>query len=377
MTHVKQFFHMNGGDGETSYAKNSGPPKVVISKSWPLIDEALKNMFAEYNNKIVFPKCMRMADLGCASGPNTFFLISHVMDTIEDLLSKDLEKTHHLPQLQLFLNDLPDNDFNQVFRLASSFKEDRKEGNNKLNFFIYGVPASFYDALFPKNTLHFAYSSFSVHWLSQVPEGLGTNNKENICISINSSPQVWEAYASQFQKDFSKFLRMRAEEFISGGRMVLAFVGRTSANPCCEDEFKLLTLLGEALSEMAAQGLVKEEDLHSFNVPIYAPCLREVETIISGEGSFSLDKMEIVRVPYDATYDEGNNNDGVFDNYKSAKVVAGNVRSFMEPKLAFHFGTSINVGDVFKIYANKMADQFSEERTNYTVILVSLTRKSA
>ncbi|CAA0813440.1 S-adenosyl-L-methionine-dependent methyltransferases superfamily protein [Striga hermonthica] len=345
-----------------------------------MIDEALKNMFADHEHNKIFPKCMRMADLGCASGPNTLFLVSHVMDTIEDL-SKNLEKTddHELPQLELLLNDLPGNDFNNVFRLASSFsREDRKQ--RKLKFFICGVPGSFYDSLFPENTLHFAYSSFSVHWLSQVPEGLGTNNKENICVSMKSSPQVWEAYASQFQKDFSKFLRMRAEELISGGRMVLAFVGRTSVNPCREDEFKLLTLLGEALSDMAAQGFVKEEDLHSFNVPIYTPCLQEVETIISDEGSFSLDKMEIVRVPYDATYNEGNNNnndDGVLDKYKSAKVVAGNVRSFMEPKLAFHFGTSINVGHVFEVYAKKMADQFSEERTNYICILVSLTRKSA
>ncbi|GER48713.1 S-adenosyl-L-methionine-dependentmethyltransferases superfamily protein [Striga asiatica] len=95
-------------------------------------------------------------------GPNTFFLISQVMDMIEDLPTNNdnFEKTD-LRQLKVLLNYLPGNDFNDLFRLASSFgQEDRKQA--KVKFFIYGLPS---DSLFPRNILHFAYSSFSVHWL--------------------------------------------------------------------------------------------------------------------------------------------------------------------------------------------------------------------
>ncbi|KAK6162817.1 hypothetical protein DH2020_002658 [Rehmannia glutinosa] len=219
--------------------------KVVISKTWPVLDETLKSMFTENG----FPKSMKIADLGCSSGPNSFFLISHIMDTIQDLWKHNL---NNLPQLEVLLNDLPSNDFNNLFKLESNFSQyNGKE--KKLDCFIYGVPGSFYDMLFPSNTLNFVFSSYSVHWLSQIPEGLGKNNKENIYIGITSPPKVFEAYANQFQRDFSRFLSSRAEEITFGGRMVLAFLGRSFADPSSKDAYPLLTVLGEALSDMVAQ----------------------------------------------------------------------------------------------------------------------------
>ncbi|GFP88563.1 benzoate carboxyl methyltransferase [Phtheirospermum japonicum] len=316
-----------------------------------------------------FPKCMKLADLGCSSGPNTLFLVSHVLDTIRDLCKNDNLIIKNSPQLEVLLCDLPQNDFNNLFKLVTDFsRENGKE--REIECFVYGVPASFYGRLFPTNSLHFAYSSFSVHWLSQIPEGLGKNNRENIYIAPNSPPQVCEAYTKQFQKDFSRFLSVRSEEITSGGRMVLAFIGRSSLDPSSRDEFQLLTVLAESLSDMVTQGLVKKDDLYSFNVPKYTPCLQEVEAIINGEGSFKLAKMDVVRVPWDATYD-----DVVFDPYKSGKRVAGTVRSFMEPMLASHFGSSI-VDAVFDMYANKMAKHLSKERSSYFTIVVSLNRKS-
>ncbi|KAK6140569.1 hypothetical protein DH2020_025687 [Rehmannia glutinosa] len=335
--------------------------KAVISKTWPVLDETLKSMLNTENG---FPKCMKIADLGCSSGPNTLFLISHIMDTIEDLC----KQPDDLPQLEVFLNDLPNNDFNNLFKLLSNFSQ--KNGNErKLEWFVYGVPGSFYGRIFPSNNLHFVYSSFSIHWLSQIPEGLEKNNKENIYMAITSPPQVFEAYAKQFQRDFSTFLCLRSEEITFGGRMVLAINSRSFADPSSKDAFPLLTVLGETLSDMVAQGLAKEDDLYSFNVPLYTPCLQEVEAIISDDGSFNLDKMDIVHVPYD-DYDEV-----VFNKYKSGKTLAGNVRCFIEPMLVYHFGSSISVDSVFDIYAKKMADHLSNERPSYFTIVISLTRK--
>ncbi|KAK6140567.1 hypothetical protein DH2020_025691 [Rehmannia glutinosa] len=363
---LKKIFHMIAGDGETSYAKNSVLTKVVISKTWPVLDETLKDMFTKNG----FPKCMKIADLGCSSGPNPFFFISHIMDTIKDLCKHN--NLNSLPQLEVLLNDLPSNDFNNLFKLESNFNQNNLK-EKKLDCFIYGVPGSFYGRLFPSNTLNFVFSSFSVHWLSQIPEGLGKNNKENIYMAITSPPKVFEAYANQFTRDFSRFLSSRADEITFGGRMVLAFVGRSFADPSSKDPFPLLTVLGEALSDMVAQGLVKEDDLYSFNVPIYTPCVQEVEAIISNDGSFNLDKMDIVNVPYDARYDDYD--DTIFDKYKSGKLVAGNVRAFMEPMLVSHFGSSINLDVVFDIYARKIGEHLSKERSPYFTIVISLTRK--
>ncbi|KAI3448995.1 hypothetical protein Pfo_005660, partial [Paulownia fortunei] len=104
------------------------------------------------------------------------------------------------------------------------------------------------------------------------------------------------AYAKQYQRDFSTFLSLRAKEMIPGGRMVLTFIGRSVEDPSCKDDCAHLTLLSKTLLDMVAEGLVKMDDLYSFNVPMYTPYKQEVETVIHNEGSFSLDKLYVFRV---------------------------------------------------------------------------------
>ncbi|KAL0405678.1 UNVERIFIED_CONTAM: Benzoate carboxyl methyltransferase [Sesamum latifolium] len=154
---VKNVINMNPGDGATSYANNSGLQKAVISEALPLVDETLKAMFSAENGGF-HAKCLKLVDLGCSSGPNTLFIISYILNAIEDLCSKRIHSSdHHLPEFEVFLNDLPDNDFNNLFKLLLS--SNLINGSKKRHCFLYGLPGSFYSRLFPSNTLHFAYSS--------------------------------------------------------------------------------------------------------------------------------------------------------------------------------------------------------------------------
>ncbi|KAL8495820.1 hypothetical protein ACS0TY_019797 [Phlomoides rotata] len=116
---------MNAGDDSTSYTNNSGLQKIVISKTWCVLDETLKDMCING-----LPKRIRMADLGCGPGPNTFLVVSHIMDTIKRLCKHE--------KFEVFLDDLPGNDFNNLFK----FVNERKELLDTC--FIYGAPGSFY-----------------------------------------------------------------------------------------------------------------------------------------------------------------------------------------------------------------------------------------
>ncbi|KAF4371093.1 hypothetical protein F8388_020820 [Cannabis sativa] len=91
---VEQVLHMNAGVGKSSYAKNS------------------------------FLQCLRIADLGCSSGPNTLTAVSNIFDIIE---ASSQSFNINSPTFQVFLNDLPGNDFNAVFRSLSSFYEKLKK----------------------------------------------------------------------------------------------------------------------------------------------------------------------------------------------------------------------------------------------------------
>lgn len=53
-------------------------------------------------------------------------------------------------------------------------------------------------------------------------------NKGSIYITERSPQEVSKAYVDQFNVDFSLFLRLRSEELIVGGKMVLIFLGRES-----------------------------------------------------------------------------------------------------------------------------------------------------
>lgn len=63
-------------------------------------------------------------------------------------------------------------------------------------------------------------------------------NKGNIYIAKTSPPAVFKQYLEQFKRDFTVFLRSRAEELVPGGSMVLTTMGSIkSDDPLCIWEF--------------------------------------------------------------------------------------------------------------------------------------------
>ena len=87
--------------------------KKIISLTKPMIGEAITNLFC--NN---FTASLCIVDLGCSSGPNTFFAVLEVVTTV-DKVCKKIDR--QLPEIQVFLNDLSGNDFNTIFKSLNKF----------------------------------------------------------------------------------------------------------------------------------------------------------------------------------------------------------------------------------------------------------------
>ncbi|PWA94980.1 benzoate carboxyl methyltransferase [Artemisia annua] len=363
--------HMASGDGESSYAKNSLFQEIVIRKTLPILKEAIKG-FA--NHDVFFSQCFKIADLGCSSGPNTLLSATNIIDIVHEECKQNNRKT---PQFQVSLVDLIGNDFNTVFGLLPNFYAKLKEAKGKKfgPCFVSAAPGSFYDRLFPDESLHLVYSSYSVHWLSQVPEGL-ENNTSNIYFSKTSPPNVFEAYQKQYASDFTKLLQVRSKEVVSGGRMVLTLVGRSFSDPTIDDcvvPWELLTL---SLLDLVKEGLVRESDITSFNIPIYNPCEDEIKTIVENEGSFSLDSITTIRenwLPYDTEF----TNMCAFKEFshrygENAKKL---VRDVMEPLLASHFGSSI-IEKLFNNFAKHMSESLDIKKARHSNnIVISVIKK--
>ncbi|XP_021802312.1 3,7-dimethylxanthine N-methyltransferase-like [Prunus avium] len=159
---VEQVLHMNGGVGKTSYANNSLLQRAMISMVKPIVGASIEELCCT-----LFPECLKVADLGCSSGPNTLLVVSDIIDSIRTTYHK---LNRPPPSLQAFLNDLPGNDFNTVFRSLPGFYKKLDEEHEKKfgSCFIAGMPGSFYGRLFPNNSLHFVHSSYALHWINEV-----------------------------------------------------------------------------------------------------------------------------------------------------------------------------------------------------------------
>ncbi|GMI80269.1 hypothetical protein like AT5G38020 [Hibiscus trionum] len=357
---------MNAVDHEFSYANNSIFQKLVISKVTPIIEESIKNLFRETR-----PTCIKVADLGCSSGPNTFHTISQVIHTIHGICKRQQSE---LPEFEVLLNDLTENDFNSVFKSVPDFIERLKEEKGEVGCYVGGVAGSFYDRLFPTRSLHFVHSSYALHWLTKLPVGI-ENNKGNVYMARTSPPNVFKAYADQFRKDFTNFLSLRSKEMIPQGRMVLTFMARKNADPSKDDY--CWELVAKSIVDLVEQGVVKEADVDSFNLPFYTPCKEEVAEIVEREGSFGINDLQVLEVDAVPLYtNEKLRNKELGSNIyvQMGENIANNFRAVLEPIVCSHFGDAI-IERLFIRVATNVAETLSSTMPRKIVnIVVSLTK---
>ncbi|CAI9095410.1 OLC1v1031359C1 [Oldenlandia corymbosa var. corymbosa] len=222
---MAESFAMNGGDGMYSYTKNSEYQKEGSNAVHELIKEAISKSFDTKLIASISNNRFCLADLGCSVGPNTFFNMETILEAIKNKHNNNnninVGRTCDTTKLefQVLFNDHVSNDFNTLFANIPPEKE----------YFAAGVPGSFYDQLFPCSSIHFAYSSYSLPWLSKVPEELldryspawsGTKFQ-----SMGASPEVCISYASQFKQGMKNFLDARAKEIVPGGMMAIITPG--------------------------------------------------------------------------------------------------------------------------------------------------------
>jgi hypothetical protein len=154
---------------------------MILLEGMPMIDNAIRKVYED-----IVLKTMTIADLGCSSGPNTLLFVSNLIDIIVEQWNKAANSDPI--ELQIFLNDLPSNDFNQVFRSLGNLEKctTEQKGNTPLLYYISGLPKSYYNRLFPRESVHLLHSSTSLHWLSKVLALLSMLTGNHFSTSFNN-----------------------------------------------------------------------------------------------------------------------------------------------------------------------------------------------
>lgn len=131
---------------------------------------------------------------------------------------------------------------------------------------------------------------------------------------------------------------------------------------------------------MNVQGVVKESDLESFNLPYYNPDESEVKEVIKNEGSFEINHFETIfglLFSYKTGQSEVKDDDDVDQSsrFEVVKKRANMTRSIIEPMLVAHFGDAI-MDRLFDKYTYHADQRYDTLRNKPTVnFFVSLTRK--
>lgn len=112
------------------------------------------------------------------------------------------------------------------------------------------------------------------------------------------------------------------------------------------------------------QGVVSEEKVDAFNIPVYAMSPQELEAAVEGNGRFSLEKMETL--PHVSTH----------GTVSVTRLVVSHLRAALEGCITQHFGEEI-VDELFESYLKKLEEQPSILATGTAIIfLVVLKRKA-
>ncbi|CAK7326825.1 unnamed protein product [Dovyalis caffra] len=354
---------MKGGDGIYSYAKNSSFQRKSADVVREKIDEAIAE---KLDMKSLCSRGSRfhIADFGCSTGPNTFIAMQNILESIERKYQSQCP-TGQIPEFQVFFNDQVSNDFNTLF---TTLPLDRK-------YFVAGVPGPFHGRLFPASSLHFAYSSTALHWLSKVPEVLLDKNSPSFnkgrIYCTSTLDKVVDAYSSQFAKDIKIFLEARAKELVAGGMLVMIMPAKRNENPHCQTGMGMcIEYLESSFLDMVNEGIISEAKVDSFNLPLYEASLEEMMELIQRNGSFNIEKMELTTVA---------KGESTFENYSpyTVQMLKMHMRAGLEEIISKHFGTEI-IDDLFDRYAIKLENLFHRLQSGKgkgTQMFVILKRK--
>ncbi|KAJ4717189.1 S-adenosylmethionine-dependent methyltransferase [Melia azedarach] len=329
--------------------------RAVVDASKELINESISEKLDlqilgfDASNKVV-----KIADLGCSVGPNTFFAVQNIIEAIE----LKFQNSSSL-EFQVFFNDQSQNDFNTLFR---SLPPSR-------NYFAAGVPGSFYDRLFPKSSLEFAHISNSLHWLSKVPKEVVDRNspawnKGSVQCSTGSSKEALRAYSAQFKSDIETFLTARAEEVVPGGLVFVLTAVVPDGIPISQTYAgAFYDVLGSCLNDLVKMGVLSEDKADSFNVPVYNPTPKELEAILKTNKNFNLEKME--ELPQSIT-----------NAQITPKGFALGGRAAIEGFIKNHFGDEF-ADQIFNHFITKVeanSSKIQEKKHNHLNMFITLKR---
>ncbi len=199
------------------------------------------------------PRPIVLADYGAANGHNSLLPISAAIAVLR-------ARTRAEHSILVTHTDVPDNDFSALFRILAEDPDSYLKKDHAA--YASAVGRSFYTQIIPSNSVNLGWSAWAVLWLGRVPASV----PDHIHASFSADAGVRAAHEKQAAFDWHEFVAFRGRELCPGGRTVVITMAVSD-----DDEFGyrpvLLALMAE-LTELAARGVITDDELARMNIPI-------------------------------------------------------------------------------------------------------------
>ena len=279
---------------------------------------------------------LTVADYGSATGLNSMMALTPAFQTFRSTSSTPILVYH---------TDLPDNHWSVLFNNALSSPLSYL---SLPDIYVAGVGRSYYEQVFPANSIWLMHAANTLHWLSTHPKGQGQLQK-----SAEDDPELLAELRALSEADINRFISLRKEELKVGGRLILhAF---TSFFPT---HYRL-----HVLQRMQQEGLISSEPLQSSTIYFFPTSVAGVTEAVAKHPSLRLSSIQEYEYenPFYAAYAA----DGDTDKYVTGMI--GLLRSTQEGLVRDVLKEEASDQDLVEVFFKYTAELVSEHIVPVTI----------
>ena len=347
------------------YNAHSDEQRAALDAFLPWIENAVADLPISSDSRAT----LGLLDLGSSEGGNAIHAMMRLIDAIRRRTGAPL---------WIFFNDLPSNDFNQLF--ANLFPGGIL-AFLRADIFPAAVGGSAFERIVPPRSLHIATTFNAIAFLEKRPPAELPNyilpmdpGAPRAGVSVGEAAR--EPFRRQAALDLRRFYAARAEELVSGGKLLIEVFGRDGALSTSHGVYDVLS---DALLDTVEAGRLPRKIYQDLIFPVYFRTLAELTAPLESEadlaGRFRIEKTEAREIP--APFNLEREKTG--DVAAWACSYAGFLRAFTEPILAAAIPAALSesgmVQEIYRRVEQRLAADPDRYAFHYIALGVLLTRR--
>ncbi len=340
------------------YDANSSGQRSAMDVFLPwLVDAVAEIPLPEDGSPIV------LLDLGSSEGGNAIHAVRAIIEALRKRTKADV---------WTFFDDLPSNDFNQLF--ANLFPGSARALGGS-GVYPAAIGGSLYERVAPTSSLHLATTFNALGWMSTLPAMRLPQFVSPMAPSpsasekgVSVSEEEHAPFARQAREDMNRFYRARAAELRTGGKLLVQVFGRNEEYSTANG---IVDGLNDVLLDMVRAGRIGAEAYEDFVFPVFYRSVEELlSPIAQGDASpeFRVDKAEAreCEVPFNEEFARTG------DRRAWAESYVGFIRAFSEPVVASRLPETEDRPELVAEVYGRMVDRFAADPDRYEFHYISL-----